>query len=318
MKNLILIIAAILTISSCRVSKKQSSPFTFLENDQGVELRENGQKVFFYQKTPVTSGPEQFNHYLHPVYKLSGQVITRAYPKEEIDWHYNHRGIFWGWRQVYINKDTIGDAWVMNHIRLNMEQMKTVLEKNKAELILKVKWFTTRQDQKKAFMEENTEIKVYPVKDHIRAIDFRIGFKALIPGVYIAGSDNFKGYGGFSTRIKLKDSLNFLTQKGLIEPQTAPLDAGPWVDFSTPTLSAPDKFGFTILCHPSIPNFPSPWLLRRKGSMQNPAFPGRKKLNIPTDKEIILRYRIIIHDGNAKIDEINKWYDNYTRTVKQN
>ncbi len=318
MKNLIFIIAVILTFNSCQSGKKQETPFTFVENEQGTELLENGQKVFFYQKTPVKSGPEEFNHYIHPLYNLAGRVITRAYPKEEIEWHYNHRGIFWGWRQVYINKDTIGDAWVMNHIRLNVEQMKTETSKDRAKLILKVKWYSTKQAKKKAFMEENTMITVYPVKENIRAIDFTIGFKAIVPGVYIAGSDNFKGYGGFAVRIRLKDSLNYLTQNGLIEPQTAPLNAGPWVDFSTPALSPPDKFGLTILCHPSIPNFPSPWLLRREGSMQNPAFPGREKINIPMDKEVILNYRIIIHDGNATINEINKWFKKYTNSSKPN
>ena len=300
---------------SCNNLKNNESAFAFIENAQGIELQEKGQKIFFYQKAPLLSGPEYFNHYIHPLYNLSGEPITRAFPEEEIEWHYNHRGIYWGWRQMFIEDEKVGDGWVMDNIRIDIKNVQTMTDTKKAQMLLNVHWITTHGGQVKAFIDEHTKITIYPTQDDHRTIDFEISLKALVPGVEIAGSDdNHKGYGGFSTRIKLADSLLYRSENGPVEPQEAQLHVGPWVDFSTTGLSVPNKFGLTILCHPSIPNYPSPWLLRRKGSMQNPAFPGWDRTDISVDKETILRYRLILHNGDAEIGEIKKWYSDYSTT----
>ena len=297
----------------------KESPFQFVENEQGVGLTENGQNVFFYQKAPVpvTTGEEtkevhRFNHYFHPLYNLAGEVITEAQPKND-KWHPHHRGIFWGWHQIGISNKQIADSWTMKDFVYDVKKITTQTENDQAVLILDVDW-RSKSAGPEAFVTEHTVVTVYATKDNKRLIDFEISLKANRPDVTIAGSkDTIKGYGGFSVRIKLADSMLFRGQRGILIPITGQLNAGPWVDFSTPLLKGPDRYGLAIFCHPSIPNFPSPWLLRKKGSMQNPAFPGWEKYTIPSDTVLTLRYRLVIHAGNAGITEINNWYDEYKR-----
>ena len=251
-------------------------------------------------------------HYIHPLYNLSGEVVTRAYPEEEIEWHYNHRGIFWGWRQMFIQNEFAGDGWVMDGNDIDIKDVQTASDNKKAQLFLHVNWITTRSDQATAFIDEHTTITIYPTQNETRTIDFKISLKALVPGVEIAGSDDdYKGYGGFSIRIASPETLLFRSENGPVEPQKAQLHIGPWVDFSTPGLSAPYKYGLSLFCHPSIPNFPSPWLLRSEKSMQNPAYPGWNRTRISMDHETVLQYRIILHDGDAEISDINQWYSEY-------
>ncbi|MCK4749022.1 MAG: PmoA family protein [Bacteroidales bacterium] len=310
--NKIILIISLVVLVSCNTMRRKKSSFIFIENDQGVELLEKGQKIYFYQKAPVLSGGIYYKHYIHPLYNLSGKLVTRAYPEEEIEWHYNHRGMFWGWRQMFIQNEFAGDGWVMDGIDIDIKDVQTSIDNKKAQLFLHVNWITTRSEQAIAFIDEHTTITVYPTQNESRTIDFEISLKALVPGVEIAGSDDdYKGYGGFSIRIASPETLLFRSQNGPEEPQTAQLHIGPWVDFSTPGLSAPYKYGLSLFCHPSIPNFPSPWLLRSEGSMQNPAYPGWDRTMVSMDQETILRYRIILHDGDAEISDINNWYSEY-------
>jgi hypothetical protein len=57
-------------LSSC-TSQEMETPFTFKGTNQGIELLENGQPVFFYQKMPKSLDSKYIcNNYLHPLYSL--------------------------------------------------------------------------------------------------------------------------------------------------------------------------------------------------------------------------------------------------------
>jgi hypothetical protein len=71
------------------------------------------------------------------------------------------------------------------------------------------------------------------------------------------------------------------------------------MDFSGKFGIGPEISGLTILCSPTMPDYPEPWILRKKGSMQNVVFPGSNRIDIPMGKPVVLRYRLIIHNGDA-------------------
>ena len=160
-------------------------------------------------------------------------------------------------------------------------------------------------------MEEHTTITVHHLQANVRKIDFEIALHPLVPGVSIGGSKNEKGYGGFCARIRMPDDLIFTAENGHVTPQTLQLQAGPWMDFSASYGSLGEKSGITLLCHPSTPNYPAPWILRKKISMQNIVFPGEEKVELSMNKPPVLRYRLIIHRGNAWNVDITKWQAEY-------
>ena len=218
------------------------------------------------------------------------------------------------WHQLYIDGEDAGDSWIMDHIGFDITEVNHSVKKNHAELNLRVNWISSISVQKKAFVEEHTRITIYALQDGKRIIDFEIGLRGLVPNVEIGGSeDTIKGYSGFSARISLEDSMLFLSETGPVIPVNGQLHAGPWVDFSTPELRPPEKFGLAILCHPSLPTFPPPWLLRSKNSMQNPAFPGFDLAPISVTKSTILRYRLIVHGGEAGVNKIKEWNKEYSQ-----
>ncbi len=274
--------------------------------EEGVLVKEGDQNVLFYQKQPKSQNGRYLRaNYLHPVYDLKGEVITEDFPAD----HRHHRGIFWAWHQLWVDGKQLGDAWTTQDFLARVESVETQQPKNSdaVQLYAKVHWTSARlkddQGDTGAVVEEQTTITVYSRQEKYRALDFSIRLKALKPGVKIGGSEDAKGYGGFSVRVKLSPETKFQGTDGPVEPQTGAVKAGPWIDFSTKVS------GVAILDHPQNPGYPQGWILRREKSMQNPAYPGREPVEILEDKPLVLKYRVIIHDGSlekADLDQMQK------------
>lgn len=312
MNYLFLIVVTFITvIMTCYSSPEmQKSPFFFTETDQGIELVENGNPVFFYQRKPKSlTGQYVCSNYLHPLYGINGDILTEEFPPD----HPYHRGIFWAWHQLYVNNNSLGDGWINDGISQDVVNVQTEKSKDRAQLNLEVMWKSSTFQNGKSFMNENTSIIIHKLESNIRKIDFEITLKPLVPGFQIGGSADEKGYGGFCARIKLPDGLIFTSENGPTTPQDLQIKAGPWMDFSADFGKNSEVSSLTILCHPSTPNYPESWILRQKGSMQNIVFPGQNLISIAMDKPAVLRYRIIIHNGNAGSVNLPKLQAEYSK-----
>ena len=152
---------------------------------------------------------------------------------------------------------------------------------------------------------ERTAITVHPAEAEHRLLDFEISLKGLLPNVRIGGSEDVKGYGGFSPRIKLSKDQKFVARDGDVEPQKTAINAGPWVDISN------DRQGVAMLCHPSNPGFPESWILRAERSMQNVKYPGAEPVEISPTAATTLQYRLVIHRGSADQANISELFAEY-------
>ncbi|MHC4754357.1 MAG: DUF6807 family protein [Planctomycetota bacterium] len=150
---------------------------------------------------------------------------------------------------------------------------------------------------------------------NIRKIDFEIGLLALEKDIKIGGAENKKAYSGFSVRVKLPEDVKFSGPKGAVEPIRIPVDAGKWINMTGSFVESQAPSGIVMLCHKSTPGYPQKWILRKKGSMQNPVFPGQFPILLPTDKPMILRYRLILHKGQISADDINEQLKLYNSEV---
>ena len=261
-----------------------------------VEVEEDSSIVFIYHKKPRTlNGEYVCNNYIHPLFNLDGDVLTEEFPPD----HPFHRGIFWAWHQLYVNDIRLGDGWTNDSIAQDVVNVRNELRKESVLLKLDVQWRSLVYGGGKPFMDEKTTITVHKLDSCIRKIDFEITLRALVRGLQVGGSADEKGYGGFCIRLRIPDSLIFTSENGPVTPQLLQVEAGPWMDFSGRFGLVPVFSGVTIIRHPDMPDYSSPWILRQKGSMQNTVYPGRERISIPVDKPVVLRYRILIHKGDA-------------------
>lgn len=283
--------------------------FKTIKTDEGVEILENDKKVLFYQRRPKSlDGKYERASYVHPLYDLNENVLTEDFPED----HPHHRGIFWAWHQIVLNGKQIGDGWMCENT--SWEPSKLEIKKNHGFVMLQseVLWKVVLQNKSStAIVKENTKITVYRSTGKYRAIDFEIQLSGLADSLEIGGSDDAKGYGGFSWRLKLPNNISFVSENKEVIPQDTAIEAGPWMDFSGSfDNESSQRTGVAVFINPSNAGSKQLWILRKKGSMQNNPYPGRKPIAL-TKNGLRLKYRVIIHNADMGNDELQKLYQQY-------
>ncbi|MGB0579979.1 MAG: DUF6807 family protein, partial [Limisphaerales bacterium] len=157
-------------------------------------------------------------------------------------------------------------------------------------------------------------LQATPLKDGVRRLDFELRLRALWEGVTLGGSDNVKGYGGFSPRVRLAKDVKFIGQTGPVKPMNTAVDGGAWMNV-TRTI-ADKKRSVTMLVHPSHPAFPVKWILRAKRSMQNPQWPGRTPVAISTKEDTVLRYRLLLHNNLLDAAALEAEWKRYAQSAR--
>ena len=272
---------------------------------EGFSITESDKPVLFYQ-IKAKSLKEKFNraNYVHPLYSLDGDIVSEDFPKD----HFHHRGVFWAWHVLTVEGKYAGDNWVCDDFEWDLQKAKALVESNDSSVAIETQWLwkspkvTNSNGKMKPMVEETTTIRVFTRKPHYRLVDFEIRMKGLLDEVRMSGSHDDKGYGGFSVRMHRPKDMIFTGEIGKVEPNRLPVEGGAWMDMSG-TLTEKGKSGITILCHPSLPTFPQKWLLRM-GAQQNPQWPGATPFLLPKGKDVVLRYRLIIHNNALMPEDI--------------
>jgi len=276
-------------------AKAQQTSLQTLTQSDGIQVVEGERPVLFFQRSVRSkNGRWPRNNYIHPLYDLRGNVITEDFPED----HGHHRGIFWAWHQVIVDDQQLGDAWVCQDFLWNIQSLKTRQADDAIELVTKTHWkssdYVDDDGQPIAVVEEQMTVTVHPAKADHRIIDFDLELKALVEDVRIGGSDDPKGYGGFSPRLKLSPDQQFVGRDGTLQPTKLALDAGPWVDVQG------DDYSLLMIADQRNPaphglKEPTAWILREARSMQNSVYPGRTPTELSMTEPTRLRYRLVIH-----------------------
>jgi hypothetical protein len=284
---------------------------------EGLQLQELGKDVLFFQlATKSLDGQYARSNYVHPLYDLEGDIVTEDFPED----HPHQRGIFWAWHRVLLNGISVADPWSCRDIEWKEpeeigEWVKTQADAKSANMQVVRDWVVpnpNNKDESLRVVRETVSLVVWQSEDNIRTIDFDLKFRALVEGVTIAGSDDVKGYGGFSPRIRLSEDVKFFGQTGEVTPQNTAVDGGNWMNVIR-TLDSKKK-GVAIMVHPSHPGSELKWILRSKRSMQNPQWPGQQPTSLSTKIDTQLRYRLVLNSGELNQQQLEQLWDQFTQT----
>ncbi len=288
------------------------SPFTFQEQDNGsLLLLENDEPIMAYQyMQQIEKGvPKRYKRstYVHPLYDLSGRVLTDDFPKD----HYHHRGLSWNWPKVWVNEKRY-DLWHIYGIRNELDGIHqifdkwTIKEKGPVCLLLGAKnhWET---DNGQKVMDEEILFRVFRKTTNGRAIDVQLKWTA-IESIKISGQDK-KGYGGFNLRFAPRENTQITSQSGT-ESTDSNLRTYAWVDFSAQFENQDEYSGAAIFQHPWNQDFPAGWVLRYYGYI-GVAWPGIEVLELNPGESFTMKFRIWVHDGNVTEGDVEKAYDAY-------
>lgn len=278
---------------------------TIEKGEGGFWILDGKTRLAFYQKEELNMNLESGRaNFLHPVYLPDGTLITENAPAD----HPHHRGIFWAWHQIVIDGQPVGDPWLLKDFKVDVKSVEFKrIEQGIGIFETVALWESPAwKNGEEAFLQESTRYTFYPQNGNIRKIKIDIELKPLVEDLKLGGSDDEKGYGGFSVRMKLPEDIRFTGEHGEVEPQNTAVEAGSYIDMSGSVGKNGNHGGILIYADPANQSGPQTWILRKKDSMQNAVFPGRTPIEIKKDDPVRLSYTLVLYSGKIKEKKILK------------
>jgi hypothetical protein len=264
------------------------------------------------------TGPKPF---LYPLQSPGNEPIgvTRAFPMEKVegeDHDHPHQRSFW-----FTHGNVNGvDFWSEQgrHGTIRETSRKVVHGPIIGVLRTTDDWLAP--DGKKV-LEDERVLRVY-LTEKTRVLDFDVTLKATVGPVTFG--DTKEGTFGLrvasSMDVDKKKGGKITNAEGLTDA-AAWGKASPWVDYSGPV--GDRTVGITIFNHPTSFRAPTTWHVRTYGLFAANPFGwhdfGRADsgaYTLPRGESITLRYRLLIHDGDASAADLPASYRAYANAPK--
>ena len=241
--------------------------------------------------------------YIHPLYGLQGEMLTRDWPADEP----HHRGIWWAWPEVRYGS-LQGDLYALQRIFARPTgKVEVANGTHYAQIDAENRWMW---EDKKPIVTENAIIRVYAKTGEERIIDITVKLVALDDSISIA-TRGTNSYGCFNIRMQTPESqsLTYYTDK-----QDA-ATVRSWSDLSGTFLGAKEPSGLMILQYKYNPEYPGAWVEYPNLSWVQPAFPTHNtRFALKKGEPLFLRYRLVIHNGGKPDDAVSvKRWDAYNQ-----
>jgi hypothetical protein len=289
--------------------------FRFEEiSDKSLKLSDGQASVLVYNHGVITDEQVPKNDlrrsrgcYIHPLWGLSGELLTDDFPKD----HYHHHGVFWTWPHVGVegkehslwDGSTICDAFVRWICRRSGPVAAVLAVENG--------WYVGE----KRVMIERVWMRTFKVSDDARVLDLEFTWIPTDNPVTLRGAEG-KSYGGLTVRFAPRSEQDAVitvpsgrTTKDLPDTPLA------WADFASHLGGAATPSGAAIFVHPAHPDYPPTWLTRHYGAMCV-GWPGVKARTFEPGKPIRLDYRIWIHKSAVEPEGLKGAYEAYVTATK--
>lgn len=264
----------------------------------GVTVTEDDKPVLFYRTKPAdpSTEPGRLN-YIHPLYAPDGTILTEDRPAD----HLHQRGIFWSWHQVRLGDRVVADGWFMKGLTFVVKKTNFATDSRGAgTLTLEVDWIVSSGPELIYVATETTRVRIEPLsKKGARRIDFDTRITATVDGLSLGGSDDVKGYGGFSIRLIAPDRLVFASKGKAVTPAVGPVAAGDGMGFAWPGQPGLSQWSVGMACKANGKAI-TQWILRRELSMQNCVWPGRAPVALVKGKPLKLESTIVVQPAVRK------------------
>lgn len=178
------------------------------------------------------------------------------------------------------------------------------------------------KDQKPALRETRT-VKFSVLEDGSRAIDLTSTYTPAA-GEVTFGDTKEAGLCAVRVAKPISDAPTLTNAKGQTGEKNTWGKPADWCDISGQIGGKP--YGVAVLDHPANPRHPSTWHVREYGLLAANIFglhefdksrpAGAGKLTIKPGESVTFRYRVIIHQGDAKAVNLDAKYQDFAKAAK--
>lgn len=269
-------------------------------------------------------GEGQPKPYLHPLRSASGKVVTRRWPMEqntgEKQDHPHHRGVFLGHDDVNKVNFWANEA-NSRGANLGIVTLKEISQakggKRSGSIVASFDW---KDPKGKLILTEKRTMTFYAGGDS-RVVDFEF---LLLPNGKVTFGDSKEGFFAVRVHEGLQEEKShglMVNDKGAEHEKNIWGKPAKWVDFQGSVDG--ESMGIAMFDHPGNLRHPQRWHARGYGLFAvNPfclkLFTQDKTQNgeyvLEADKTLRLRYRLVIHPGDAKSAKIAQAYEKYATT----
>lgn len=238
------------------------------------------------------SGPAIRRPFFYPVNGPDGISLTEFGKPHDPTGSHRHHYSLW-----IAHNSVAGRSFWADNGGLILHKEIVLLEDGPVfcRLTVRTRW----RDGDTDLLDEERTVTVFSAGEDDRLVDIELQFRPVGKEPVELGQTTF----GFLA-VRVAQSLTpfdgggeILNARGQRNEQNVHLQRAEWLDQSGPIL--PDRWsGIAILDHPANPNHPTLWHCRNDG-WAGAAFCGEKPHTIAADQPLQLRYRLVLHRGDA-------------------
>lgn len=264
--------------------------------DDAVTLTEAGKTVLVYRTKPLDPAAEPGrSNYVGVLYAPDGAALTEDKPGD----HPHQRGVWWAWMKVQTGGKTVADGWYMKSLSYFVREKKFLGDaEGGGTLTLDVDWMVNSGPELAYVARETTKVTVRPLKAGARRVEFDTTITSRVDSLGLGGSEDDRGFGGFSIRLVDPEHLAFASGGKTITPNGAAIDAGSNMGFAWSGEGSP-AWAVGLACKANGQAV-TRWMLYNDRSMQNCVFPGRAPLVLKKDEALRLQETLVIRPAPKK------------------
>jgi methane monooxygenase PmoA-like len=295
MRFAIAIVGVVWCTSMVRAGEERR--FSIQRNDSSITIKADDQPAVVYQlKRPENPKyPLESACYFHPLRSPSGKILTDFANAD----HPHHRGIFMGWVEMHGKKDADFWGWgqpapIVNRKIVNRSVGETRSDRDGATFAASNVWLAEGE----TLLREELAARFHTApKCNVLDLTYRLTADADLTLAKWA-------FSGFCVRMSKEGKLTIDGPVG-VERLTTPIHTKPESDWPAAkwygfTLSFGDgtSAGIAVINHPKNPA--TLWHNQKDIRMINPAITAPGAVVIKAGEPLVLRYRVVAHDGPAE------------------
>ena len=281
-----LLLAASPAFADPAIGKRVDAAFA----DDSVTLTEAGKTVLVYRAKPLDpAGEPGRSNYVGALYAPDGTALTEDKPGD----HPHQRGVWWAWMKVQSSGKTVADGWYMKGLTYFVRSKSFLGDaEGGGTLTVDVDWIVNSGPELVYVARETTKVTVRPLRAGARRVEFDTTITSRIDALGLGGSEDDRGFGGFSIRLVDPEHLTFSSGGKTITPNGGAITAGANMGFAWTDAASP-AWAVGLACKANGQAV-TRWMLYNDRSMQNCVFPGRAPLVLKKDEALRLRETLVI------------------------